>query len=97
MSVEQLVKPVKITVWDYDKAFYGGAPHNREASEIPTKYEVEAWCVGGEEGILAYFYIDDSLCVAHGDDGHWWFVWRCHKQWLPRIQKTVASIEQKDK
>jgi len=83
-------KKIKITVYDYTDAIHGG----KKEVENPVKYEVEAWCLQGETGFRAFFYIDDMLCEAHGDDGHWWFVNRMHHHWLKELKETVKSIEE---
>jgi len=82
----------KITVWDYNNAMQGGQrpPKGFE----PVKYEVEAWCVGGEEGIRAYFFIKDMFCEANGDDGHWWLKSVCHKQWVKKIKEAINMVKE---
>jgi hypothetical protein len=82
----------KITVYDYTDAIHGGQIPVTEQEDV-KKYEVEAWCLQGETGFRAYFYIDDMLCEAHGDDGHWWLIGRMHKHWLAEFKETVNSIE----
>ena len=80
----------KITVWDYFDAAHGS--YNRRELEKPVKYEVDAWCVQGETGFIAYFIIDDRLYEAHGDDGHWWLVGVINTHWLKEWQETVAAL-----
>ena len=83
----------KIRVYDYHDAMHGTAPWNALGStttEEPDVFDVEAWCVGGEKGIRAFFIIDEILYCASGNDGHWWLVERMHKSWLPKI-KTVLD------
>ena len=82
----------KITVWDYDNAMHGGRYPPRDFK--PVKYEVEAWCVGGTEGITAYFFIGDMFCEANGDDGHWWLKTVCNKQWLKKIKETINMVQE---
>ncbi len=85
-----------ITVYDYSGATYSSAPWHA-ASHLerdPVKYEVDAWCLGGPEGVRAFFFIDDSLYEAHGDDGHWWLIGRMSKAWLAGLKKVVAALEE---
>lgn len=82
----------KITVYDYTDATHGGTTPVTKQEDV-RKYDVEAWCVQGETGFLAFFIIDDMLYEAHGDDGHWWLVGRFHIHWLDEIKKVVSSIE----
>lgn len=86
-------KKRKITVWDYDDSAHGSTPCRKELAK-PVRYDVEAWCVQGETGFLAFFIKDDMLYEAHGDDGHWWLIGRFHIHWLDEIKKVVSSIEQ---
>jgi len=90
-----------IKVWDYAGIFKGNgtapwhvarywAEHGE--TEDPVGFEVDAWCVGGEEGILAYFYYENRFCIAHGDDGHWWLMYTCHKDWKNRIQSEMSEF-----
>lgn len=82
------MKPVDIVVYEYNDVMTGA----RDELETPRVYYVSAYCVGGSEGIRAYFRINDSLCEAHGDDGHWRLVSVCHVDWLDRIKETINSI-----
>ena len=82
----------QITVWDYYDVQHGGSPYQREALE-PVKYDVEAWCLQGDEGFRAFFIINETLYEAHGDDGHWWLVGRMSIYWLEEYKKVVDAIE----
>lgn len=84
------MRKCNITVYDYNDAIHG---RPFKWSENPVKYEVEAWCVGGSEGIKAFFFIDNMLCMADGDDGSWWLVDSCHKDWLREIKEVINAIE----
>ena len=83
----------KITVYDYTDAIHGGRTQVTRQKDV-GRYEVEAWCVQGQTGFRAYFYIGDTLCEAHGDDGHWWLVGRMDKHWLSELKETINSIEE---
>lgn len=85
------MRKCKITVWDYTDAVHGGRYIPKDWK--PVKYEVEAWCVQGETGFRAYFYTDDGFCEAHGDDGHWWLVGRCHKHWVKEIKEVINAVD----
>lgn len=91
----------RIKVWDYAGILKGNgtapwhvARYWVEHNEIedPIGLEVDAWCVGGETGILAYFYYEDYFCVAHGDDGHWWLMYICSKDWARRIKSVMSEV-----
>lgn len=85
----------KITVYDYDDARHNSCAWHHSGNNIPVKiYEVEAWCVGGKEGIKAYFIIDGMLYTASGDDGHWWLVNVCAARWLGWIKEAITAIEE---
>jgi hypothetical protein len=88
-----MIEKIKITVWDYTNAIHGGTTPVTKKEDV-GEYEVDAWCVGGEEGIKAYFYMGNLFCTAHGDDGHWWLVGRMGKQWVKEMKKVVAAIEE---
>ena len=77
-----------IVVWDY------GHFHHRK--EEPVKLEVNAWCLQGTEGFLAYFFLpgSDLLYEAHGDDGSWTLVGCMHKHWIKELKEVVNSIEE---
>jgi hypothetical protein len=77
------MKKHRIKVWD----------HKNSRTAPPGKFEVDAWCVGGATGIIAYFVQDGTLYEAHGDDGHWWLVGEMHYHWLEKIQEVVAAVE----
>ena len=79
----------KITVYD----------HRSTSCGPPIKLEVDAWCVGGDTGIIAYFVQDGLVHEAHGDDGNWWLVGAIDWKWLEELQRVVSSVEvsKKDK
>lgn len=91
MGVKKTLKPVKITVWDYNNAMDGWTipPDGFE----PVKYEVNAWCVGGEYGIKAFFFIERLFCEADGDDGAWCLKSAYDKAWLGEIKEVINSVE----
>lgn len=78
-----MIEQKEIVVWDYKNII--------KRSADPIKYEVKAWCMAD---FRAYFFIDDFLCEAHGDDGHWWIVYMTHKHWVSAFKETVASIKE---
>lgn len=90
------MKTRRITVWDYNGVSIGKG-HNGPALEQPIKFEVDAWCLAGETGFIAYFILEDILYEAHGDDGHWWLSNTMSIHWLPELKKVVQSIEPIDK
>lgn len=88
-----------IRVYDYSNARKGAsAVHYDKDNPPPIKYfDVEAYCVGGAEGVHAYFYKGDTLYEAHGDDGHWWLVGVIHLDWLKEMIDALKTLERKCK
>lgn len=84
------MKKCKITVYDY-RDRNNVHKYERDPEKI-CKYEVDAWCVDGEEGIMAFFTIDDMFYIANGDDGHWWVVSQCHKHWVKDIAEAMSAV-----
>lgn len=82
------MRKCKITVYDYKNNMH--LPLNK--STKPVRYDVEAWCVGGDEGIRAFFLINDMFCTANGDDGHWWLTDVCNKAWLKEIKEAINMV-----
>jgi hypothetical protein len=80
-----MINKTKITVYDY-----GTFTHHR--TEPIVYKDVDAWCLQGETGFLAFFIIDDTLFEAHGDDGHWWVAGRMHTHWIDELKEVVMSI-----
>jgi hypothetical protein len=74
------MKKRNIIVYDYS------------SSVKPIKYEVEAHCVGGENGVRAYFILNEKMYEAQGDDGHWWLVGKISKSWIKEIIDTISSL-----
>lgn len=88
------MRKCKITVWDHEDNVHGHGHTPKDHK--PAKYEVEAWCVNGDEGIKAFFFLDDTICMADGDDGHWWLVDRFHMHWIHDIEKAVHAIAEEE-
>ena len=57
-------------------------------------FEVEAFCVGGKEGVRAYFFHEGSFCVANGDDGSWWLMSRMHPNWVPECLAAMQALHE---
>jgi len=87
-----MIEQNKIVVWDYHDAIHGSAPWHYRNDFIPVKYEVDAWCLGGKDGIHAFFFINDLLCEARGDDGHWYLLGRMSADWLPKLKEVITSV-----
>jgi hypothetical protein len=81
-----------ITIYDYNDARHGTAPRPSGARRGVKKYVVEAFCVNGPEGVRAYFMEEDIVCVAAGDDGHWWLLETYHEHWLPFIIEALSQL-----
>ena len=86
----------RIKVYDYDGSRFGSMPWHKQMylDKEPHAFEVDAWCLGGEEGFRAWFIVDGTLYEAHGDDGHWWLVSTMSTHWIAKLKETVASIEE---
>jgi hypothetical protein len=93
-EVKEMKRQVPITVWDYHDAMHGAAPWHYDPDRQPVKYEVDAWCVQGETGIFAYFYVKDKFCMAKGDDGHWTLMYVCHPHWVREFKDTMYSVQE---
>jgi hypothetical protein len=84
-----------ITVFDYDDVLKSGTavPESSEHTALPGKLEVhEAFCVGGETGILAYFRYGNMVVTAVGDDGHWKVAHVMHMAWFPETVKAMLGL-----
>ncbi len=85
----------RITVYNY---FDGHSVLHRKKNEMPDAYEVDAYCVGGENGVFATFnhpsFPPNCIGYAQGDDGHWWLVGVKHKDWLPEMTEAFTRISE---
>lgn len=77
------MRKANITVFDYENKIGKGKNHF---------YEVEAYCVNGDEGVFAIFTFERFICLASGDDGHWWILNVYDKAWLPDIKEALDKI-----
>jgi hypothetical protein len=81
---EVLMRLVQITVYNYKNEFH-----------LPGKLVVNAFCVGGDEGVFAVFRIpsDHNLIgFAYGDDGHWQIAKVYHQHWLEGIVEALNAL-----
>ena len=88
------MKKQRINVWDYQDAVHGG--NIWHAQEEEKSYDVDAFCVGGDEGVYAIFEnpIDvNTFCIAYGDDGHWYITGRFGKSWIKEIISKLQLYE----
>lgn len=81
------MRKCKIVAWDYDYKITKEYPKKE-----PKGYEVEAWCVQGEEGFRALFILGDEIVEASGDDGHWWITGSFHTDWLSEFSDMVQAM-----
>lgn len=86
------MRKCKITVYDYSDARHNASATHYDKNNPPdvAEFNVEAWCVGGDEGVRAYWVQDDLLYCADGDDGHWWLTSVIHVHWA--VEMCVAII-----
>lgn len=92
------MRKCKITVFDYSDARHNSSARHYDKNNPPevVEYSVEAWCVGGDEGVRAYWVQDSKLYTAHGDDGHWWLDGTIAVAWAPEMVKAMeATINEK--
>ena len=80
----------KITVYQYDDLTNERVKYTKQ--EQVGKFEVEAWCIGGKYGILAFFTYNNYFYIAAGDDGHWWAIYYCHKDWIREVKKVFQRM-----
>lgn len=85
------MRKCKITVYDYSDARHGSSArqYNKDNPPEVVEFNVEACCVGGEEGVRAYWVQDDRLYTAHGDDGHWWLTGVIALHWAPEMIEAM--------
>lgn len=86
MSVETLT----IKVHYYHSGGSIMHPHDRE----PDVHEVDAFVVGGEDGVFAAYWSPEhegQIDYAQGDDGHWWFAGRYHPHWIPEMAEALTK------
>jgi len=85
----------KIKVFDYNGARYGSTINriNTYFDDPRVEFNPDAYCVGGAEGVRAYWIDDGWLYTAHGDDGHWWLDSRIGAQWLLEIKDVLTHLD----
>lgn len=82
----------RITVHDSNQIYNGQTnPYTYNPNKKELVMEVDALCVGGEDGIFAYFFYEDRFCMAHGDDGFWTLNYACHKDWFMTFVKEAFA------
>jgi len=84
----------RIKVYDYHDAWHGSSPTHYDKDDPPEvrEMEVDAYCAGGREGVRAYFIYENSFCVAHGDDGHWWLVGGMSPKWIDECIQAMMEL-----
>lgn len=81
----------KINVHDYRDVWNEGSDSIKESKDIKT-FVVEAYCL---HDFLAFFYFEDKICIAAGDDDHWWLIETLPQEWVEEIKELVSEIEVK--
>jgi len=59
--------------------------------------KIKAFCVGGPEGVKAYFQHPDNskwLCIASGDDGSWWLSDIIDKYWVKGMVMALQMFQE---
>ncbi len=93
------MRKCKITVYDYSDARHNASASHYDKNNPPevVQFDVEAWCVGGDEGVQAYWVQDGRMYTAHGDDGHWWLDSVIAEAWVPEIIETLIACMEEEK
>ena len=84
----------RIIVTDYSDVKHGSPPWCYDPGNPPNivEYKVDALCIGGPDGVRAYFMLDGMFCTAHGDDGHWWLASMLSVGYLPETIKSLEAL-----
>ena len=64
---------------------------------LPSEMTVCANCVGGKEGVMAFYPHPKNrslVCIAEGDDGNWWYISDIHKDWVEKIIFALADYKE---
>ena len=87
------MRKCKITVYDYSDARHNASARHYDKGSPPevVEFNVEAYCVGGDEGVRAYWVQDKRLYIAHGDDGHWWLDSVIAVHWAPEMIEAMKE------
>jgi hypothetical protein len=87
------MRKCKITVYDYSDARHNASATHYDKNNPPevVEFNVEAWCVGGDEGVQAYWVQNEQLYIADGDDGHWWLNGVISVYWVPGMIKAMEE------
>jgi len=87
----------RITVYNYHMGDSILHPKGRDANGVdinPESYDVDAWVVGGVDGVFAVYQSPKNpllLEYAQGDDGHWWFAGTFHRLWIPGMIEAFSN------
>jgi len=88
-----MMEKTRIKIYNYHSGH--SIMHPIRPNEKPKVYDVEAYCVGGEEGVFATFehpsFPPNCIGYAQGDDGHWWFAGLINRHWLPGIVEAFTK------
>jgi len=87
------MRKCNITVYDYYDARHNSSPSHYDKENPPEviRYDVDAYCVQGDEGFRAFWIQDDQLYTAHGDDGHWWLNSVMAAHWAPEMAEALLE------
>lgn len=64
---------------------------------FPGRQKVMAFCVGGNEGVKAYFQHPENInwmVMADGDDGHWWVSGVISKYWVKGMIVALQKFQE---
>ena len=88
------MRKCKITVYDYSDARHNASARHYNKNRPPevVEFNVEAYCVGGDTGVRAYWVQDKRLYMAHGDDGHWWLTSVIAVHWAAEMIEALEGV-----
>lgn len=72
-------------------------PKGRDENGVdidPESYDVDAFVVGGEDGVFAAYWSpqhEGLIDYAQGDDGHWWFAGRYSPYWIADMREALKQ------
>ena len=92
------MRKCQITVFDYSDARHNASATHYDKDNPPdvVEYNVEAYCVGGDTGVRAYWIQDKRMYTAHGDDGFWSLTNVISIGWIQDMADAmIACLEEK--
>ena len=76
--------------------YNNGQGREKPDPSLPSQMTVCANCVGGKEGVMAFYPHPTNrnwVCIAHGDDGNWWYVSHIREDHVEKIIFALADYK----